>query len=150
MNGETCRDVDIDGDISGDRQRLDRGGDCVSKVELLRQDDVLPGVRVCVERDRRGPARENTPLKHVNETTAIFAAGTVVGSGGTVSATSQAIDWSPTYEPEGRLVVNVGATPSGTLIARFLGGTAADNATVLGYGTATGLLAGTVTFGVDA
>jgi hypothetical protein len=88
--------------------------------------------------------------KPVYETSSIFAMGTTIGSGGTVSATNQAIDWSPNYEPEGRLVVSVGASPSGTVIARFLGGTAAaDNATVLAAGTVTGGLGGTVSFNVD-
>ena len=78
-----------------------------------------------------------------------FALGTVVGSGGTVTATNQAIAWSPTYEPEARLAVTVGATPSGSVIARILGGTAAaDTATTLGYGTVSGGLAGTTAFTV--
>lgn len=90
-------------------------------------------------------------MKPVYENSNIFALATTIGSGGTVAATNQAIDWSRYYEPEGRLSVSVGAAPSGTVIARFLGGSvAADNATVLGYGTVTGGLAGTVTFNVDA
>jgi hypothetical protein len=53
-----------------------------------------------------------------------------------VLASARAIDWTGVYEPAGRLVVNVGPTPSGTVIARFLGGAAAaDSATVLAYGT---------------
>ena len=76
--------------------------------------------------------------------------GTAIGSAGTVLGTALAIDWTPTYEPVARLCVNVGATPSGTLIARFLGGTAvADTATVLGYGTLLPGAGGTQVLNVD-
>ena len=77
--------------------------------------------------------------------------GTAIGSAGTVLGTALAIDFTPTYEPVARLCVNVGATPSGTLIARFLGGTAlADTATVLGYGTLLPGAGGTQVLSVDA
>ena len=89
-------------------------------------------------------------MRYNSEGTTIFALGTTVGSGGTVTATGQAIDWSRYYEPDVRLAVSVGATPSGTVIARILGGTAAalDTAETLGDHTVTGGLAGTVSFDV--
>ena len=77
--------------------------------------------------------------------------GTAIASGGTVLGTASAIDFTISYEPVARLSVNVGATPSGTLIARFLGGTAvADTATVLGYGTLLPGAGGTQVLNVDA
>ena len=86
------------------------------------------------------------------ETLPIYAiGGTAVASGGTVLSTASVIDWSPTYETVGRLVVNVGNTPSGTVIARFLGGTAvADTASVLAYGTLQPALGGTQCLTIDA
>jgi len=86
------------------------------------------------------------------ETSSLFAVGgTAIGTGGTITGTANVIDWSPTYEPVGRLCVNVGATPTGTLIARFLGGTASgDTATVLGYGTLLPGAGGTQVLSVDA
>ena len=86
------------------------------------------------------------------ETQSLFGVGgTTVGTGGTVLGSANVIDWSPTYEPSGRLCVNVGGTPSGTLIARFLGGTASgDTATVLGVGTLLPGSGGTQVLSVDA
>lgn len=54
-------------------------------------------------------------MKYVNEIESTFQAGTVIASGGTVTATG--VDWSPTFEPTARLVVGIGATPSGTVVA---------------------------------
>src|SRR4051794_34559849 len=89
-------------------------------------------------------------MKPAFEVSSLFAMGTTIGSGGTVTATNQAIEWSPSYEPEGKLVVCVGATPTGTVIARMLGGTAAaDTATTIAVGTVTGGLAGTIVFDVQ-
>lgn len=49
------------------------------------------------------------------------------------------------------MTVPVGTAPSGTVIARFLGGTAASgNATSLEYGTVTGGLGGTISFDMTA
>lgn len=88
------------------------------------------------------PALEVTPLFAVG--------GTAIASGGTVLGSASVIDFTPTYEPVTRLVVNVGATPSGTLIARALGGTATgDTATVLGYGTLLPGAGGTQCLSVD-
>ena len=86
------------------------------------------------------------------ETSSLFAVGgTAIGTGGTITGTANVIDWSPTYEPVARLCVNVGATPSGTLIARFLGGTASgDTSSVLGYGTYLPSAGGTQVLNVDA
>ena len=85
------------------------------------------------------------------EVTPIFAVGgTAIASGGTVLGSASVIDWTPNYEPVARLVASVGATPSGTLIARFLGGTATgDTATVLGYGTLLPGAGGTQCLSVD-
>ena len=76
-----------------------------------------------------------------------MAGGTAIGSGGTV--TGVGVDWSA-YEGEAMAVYSVGATPSGSLIARLCAGTAVgDVATVLAVGTvlpgAGGTLTGTLT-----
>jgi hypothetical protein len=83
-------------------------------------------------------------MKPAYEVAALWAAGgTVIASGGTVTGTG--VEWSPTYEPEGALVVTSGATPSGTLIYRFCGGTAlADVANVFAVGTLLPAVGGTV------
>jgi hypothetical protein len=70
----------------------------------------------------------------MNEVTVNYMrGGTAIGSGGTIN--SVGMDWKP-YEAGALAVVNVGATPSGTLIYRLCGGTATgDVATVFAAGT---------------
>lgn len=90
-------------------------------------------------------------MKPAFEDTAIFAMGSTIGSGGIVTGPAVGVDRSPNYEPEGRLVVTSGATPSGTLIYRFAGGTAAlDVATVYSVGTLLPAAGGTVSATLDA
>ncbi len=89
-------------------------------------------------------------MRTVNETTSLYqVGGTAIASGGTVTATS--ISFSPTYEPDAKLVVSQGAAPSGTLIYRFAGGSASgDSATVLAVGTILPTGAGTQTVSLAA
>ena len=60
-------------------------------------------------------------MRHTREVEANYQMGTVVGSGGTVTGTG--VDWS-VWEPSARMVVTVGATPSGTVVATLQQGTA--------------------------
>src|SRR5258706_14596778 len=84
-------------------------------------------------------------MRNIYETTSLYmVGGTAIASAGTVTATGTA--FSTLYEPDSKLVVSVGATPSGTLIYRYTGGTAAaDTANVIALGTVQPALGGTLT-----
>lgn len=75
------------------------------------------------------------------EVSSVFQAGTLAGSGGTITGTGT--DWGPTYLPECKMVVVTGATPSGTLVATLqqsaaLGSGYADVGTINTVGTTGG------------
>ena len=60
-------------------------------------------------------------MRHTREIESNYQMGTIIGSGGTVTSTG--VDWS-VWEPSARMVVTVGATPSGTVVATLQQGTA--------------------------
>src|SRR5438874_775473 len=81
------------------------------------------------------------------EGTAIAGCLGTVATPGTVTGTG--VDWSPYYEPDAKLVLNVGAS-DGTVVAHFQGGTAlASVYTSLGTITAAGVGAGTAVYELD-
>jgi hypothetical protein len=88
-------------------------------------------------------------MKHVTELNPLWQFGTVIGSGGTVTSTG--IDWSVTYEPQVKMVVSVGATPSGTVVATLQQGTAlAAGYSDVGTINTIGTTGGTAVYEYDA
>lgn len=65
-------------------------------------------------------------MRYPFEIESTYAMGTTIGSGGTVSSTG--VDWSTTYEPDARMIVTIGAAPSGTVVATL------EQSNVLGSG----------------
>ncbi|MGK2950140.1 MAG: hypothetical protein ACSLFP_16335 [Acidimicrobiales bacterium] len=83
-------------------------------------------------------------MKHTHEVESTYQMGTVIGSGGTVTATG--VDWSA-WEPSARLAVTIGATPSGTVVATLQQGTAlADGYTAVGTINTVGNTGGTAVY----
>lgn len=84
-------------------------------------------------------------MNHAKEIESSWQMATIVGSGGTVTATG--VDWSPYWEPQARLVVSVGATPAGTVVATLQQGTAlADGYTSVGTINTVGSTGGTAVY----
>jgi siroheme synthase len=83
------------------------------------------------------------------EGTAIhLVGGTYVEGAGTITGTG--VDWSPYYENQAKLIVNMGASTGGSVIASLQGGTAlASGYSTLGTVAANGGAAGTQTYELD-
>lgn len=61
-------------------------------------------------------------MRYTNEITALQLMGSIVASGGTVTATGTAL--APTYEPYVGLLVNVGANAAGAVVCTLQSSTA--------------------------
>ena len=88
-------------------------------------------------------------MKQSLEVSSVFQAGTLAGSGGTITGTGT--DWGPTYMPECKMVVALGATPSGTLVATLQQSAALSTGyTDVGTINTVGSTGGTLTYEYNA